>query len=96
MATVEREPVGGFGDLISALSDSIVGFGDLAVFSGRAFSWTFWRRPATRTLIPIFYAIGVRSVPVVAVTGLFIGMADTLLEGDEKFNLIAEHQRKET
>ena len=83
MATVERQPVGGVGGAIKALSDSIVAFGDLAVFSGRAFRWTFWRRPATRTLIPIFYGIGVRSVPVVAVTGLFIGMVIAIQSYDQ-------------
>jgi len=30
--------------------------------------------PSPGTLLPSFYAVGVRSVPVVAVTGMFIGM----------------------
>jgi phospholipid/cholesterol/gamma-HCH transport system permease protein len=32
------------------------------------------RRPAPHTLLPSFYAVGVRSVPVVGLTGMFIGM----------------------
>ena len=32
------------------------------------------RRPAPGTLLPSFYLVGVRSVPVVAITGMFIGM----------------------
>src|SRR5207237_514768 len=36
----------------------------------------FWlpRRPVRGTLVPVFYAVGVLSVPVVLITGTFIGM----------------------
>jgi phospholipid/cholesterol/gamma-HCH transport system permease protein len=47
--------------------------GDLTAFGGRVLAWTF-RRPGHGTLLPVFFAVGVRSIPVVAVTGLFIGM----------------------
>src|SRR5262249_47357943 len=47
--------------------------GDLSLFAYRTVSWLL--RPITRgTLLPICYSIGVRSIPVVAVTGMFIGM----------------------
>jgi phospholipid/cholesterol/gamma-HCH transport system permease protein len=48
--------------------------GDLAHFTGKTLAWTFRRRPAPRTLLPNFYLVGVRSVPVVAITGMFIGI----------------------
>jgi len=55
--------------LINLLGD----LGDLTVFGGRVFAWVM-HRPGRGTLLPVFYAVGVRSIPVVAVTGLFIGM----------------------
>src|SRR5262245_37613414 len=48
--------------------------GDFALFAGRTLGWALRRRPAPRTILPSFYLVGVRSVPVVAVTGMFIGM----------------------
>src|SRR5215471_5677011 len=83
MATVERETAGGIGNWPDALYDAIVGFGDLAIFAGRAFAWTFWRRPAARTMVPVFNAVGVKSVPVVTVTGLFIGMVIAIQSYDQ-------------
>jgi phospholipid/cholesterol/gamma-HCH transport system permease protein len=55
--------------LLNALGD----LGDLTSFTGRVFAWAV-HRPGRGTLLPVFYAVGVRSIPVVAVTGLFIGM----------------------
>jgi phospholipid/cholesterol/gamma-HCH transport system permease protein len=54
--------------------DAISALGDLALFSGRTLSWLVRRRLHARTLLPIFHEVGVRSVPVVAITGTFIGM----------------------
>src|SRR5262249_9604183 len=63
---------------ILALGDAMVhavsGLGDFALFAGRTLAWSVRRRPAPRTLLPSFYYVGVRSVPVVAITGMFIGM----------------------
>jgi phospholipid/cholesterol/gamma-HCH transport system permease protein len=78
MATVEQARASRFVSLADAVYGIIAGFGDLAIFAGRTLAWTTWRRPATRTIVPILYAVGVRSVPVVAVTGLFIGMVIAL------------------
>ena len=36
--------------------------------------WLIARLPRERVIWPIFYEVGVRSVPVVCITGLFIGM----------------------
>ena len=83
MATVERESADGIGHWAEVVYDALAAFGDLAIFAGRSFAWTLWRRPATRSLVPIFYAVGVRSVPVVAVTGLFIGMVIAIQSYDQ-------------
>jgi phospholipid/cholesterol/gamma-HCH transport system permease protein len=48
--------------------------GDVAMFSLGTFSWMVTRLPRRDTLMPSFYQIGVLSLPVVALTGTFIGM----------------------
>lgn len=66
-----QTPVHRVGEQIfEAVSD----IGGVAVFSGLTFGWMVRRLPKWRVLIPNFYAIGVSSVPVVAITGTFIGM----------------------
>jgi phospholipid/cholesterol/gamma-HCH transport system permease protein len=52
---------------------AIAGLGDLSLFAASALTW-LQRRPCRGTLVPSLYTVGVKSVPVVAVTGLFIGM----------------------
>ena len=53
------------------------GFGDFCRFCGQTFGWAFegatrWRN--YRLLFPQLFEIGTRSVPVVMITGAFIGM----------------------
>jgi ribose 5-phosphate isomerase A len=45
-------------------------------------------------LHPEQFEAGLRAVPGVVGTGLFLGMAHTVLVGDDHFNLVAEKQRK--
>ena len=52
----------------------VIAIGDLASFFLRTLSSLLVRRPRSRVLWPIMYEIGVQSVPVIFVTGLFIGM----------------------
>jgi phospholipid/cholesterol/gamma-HCH transport system permease protein len=63
---------------ISALGgfvlDMLVSLGDIAVFGMRTLRWLTTRPPRKGTLLPSLYQIGVRSLPVVALTGTFIGM----------------------
>jgi phospholipid/cholesterol/gamma-HCH transport system permease protein len=54
--------------------DMVVEIGDIAHFTVLTFLWIFRRRARWSVLVPIFYAIGVSSVSVVAITGTFIGM----------------------
>jgi len=52
----------------------IATLGDISLFAFQMFGWMFRARPKRETLMPNFYAIGVLSLPVVALTGTFIGM----------------------
>jgi phospholipid/cholesterol/gamma-HCH transport system permease protein len=83
MATAEGRLAGSLERLIDRAYDALAAFGDLAVFAWQAFSWGFVRRPSSRNLLPVLYAVGVKSVPVVAVTGLFIGMVIAIQSYDQ-------------
>ncbi|MDR1924881.1 MAG: ABC transporter permease [Planctomycetaceae bacterium] len=48
--------------------------GDFANFCGYTFLWLLWRRPNWSVLSHSLYTIGVLSLPVVMLTGMFIGM----------------------
>src|SRR5947207_1710743 len=74
MATVSREPGGNLTALGTVVYDGLVALGDLGIFAGRTVAWLLSRRPSRSALLPNFYFVGVRSVPVVAITGTFIGM----------------------
>ena len=54
--------------------DRVVAIGDVALFAIKTVGWIFARRQRREVLLPAFYQIGVMSLPVVALTGLFIGM----------------------
>ncbi len=54
--------------------DAVAEVGDVAYFSVVTLIWIVRRRARRSVLTPIFYAIGVKSVSVVALTGTFIGM----------------------
>jgi phospholipid/cholesterol/gamma-HCH transport system permease protein len=70
-------------------------FGDFFVFCGRTFVWIFagalrWKN--LRLLPPQMYEVGVRSVPVVCVTGAFIGMV-MAIETYSQFRAIGQEHR---
>lgn len=52
----------------------ILTLGDISLFALQMFRWMATTRPRRETLMPNFYAVGVLSLPVVALTGTFIGM----------------------
>lgn len=54
--------------------DSITAVGDFMLFCWTTVGWLFTRKLRRETLLPIFYQVGVLSLPVVALTGTFIGM----------------------
>jgi len=61
-------------DFGSVLVDWIIGLGSIFLFGMRTMRWLFTRLPSRENLMPSFYQIGVLSLPVVALTGTFIGM----------------------
>ncbi len=78
-------PAGGLGRLsyalFSRLADvgtvtitAVTSVGSVAIFTLRTVSWMLTRLPSKESLLPNFYQVGVRSLPVVALTGTFIGM----------------------
>jgi phospholipid/cholesterol/gamma-HCH transport system permease protein len=67
-SAVWAEAVGG------AVYHALENLGDLTLFGVRTFGWLLLRLPSRGTLLASFYTVGVRSVPVVAITGMFIGM----------------------
>ncbi|MFO0873232.1 MAG: ABC transporter permease [Phycisphaerales bacterium] len=74
---------------------SVDEFGRFVQFALTTFYWIFahptkWLRP--RLLFPQFFAVGVASVPVVAITGAFIGMI-LALEGYVQFSAIGLQDR---
>jgi phospholipid/cholesterol/gamma-HCH transport system permease protein len=52
----------------------MVGLGSISIFVIRTVRWLLTRLPHRGTILPNFYQIGVLSLPVVALTGTFIGM----------------------
>jgi len=48
--------------------------GNFALFSYQTFAWLCWRLPRRDQIAQSFYTIGVLSLPVVMLTGVFIGM----------------------
>ncbi len=57
-----------------AVLEAVRSVGDLTRFTGQMFAWLVARRPARDRFVPVLYQVGVRSVPVVMITGAFIGM----------------------
>jgi len=71
-------PVRPFAEWLADLGAVVIGWilslGNISLFSLRTMTWMFTRLPRRDILMPSFYQIGVLSLPVVALTGTFIGM----------------------
>ncbi|MCI0364284.1 MAG: ABC transporter permease [Phycisphaerales bacterium] len=89
--TAARSAISQFGLTVLLM---IVEFGRFTLFAASTASWLprldRWLR--WRLLGPQFFAVGVASIPVVAVTGGFIGMI-LALEGFEQFRAIGQEGR---
>src|SRR6516164_7892176 len=73
MATVSRESMRLWQPVRQLIADGINDLGDLTLFAMQVLAGL--RRPSSyNTLVPICYSVGVRSIPVAAITGGFIGM----------------------
>src|SRR5688572_29098270 len=76
-------------------TNQLAAFGEFCAFVGRTFVWLFagtfrWRN--IRLMFPQMYEVGVKSVPVVAVTGAFIGMV-MAIESHSTFKAIGQEAR---
>src|SRR5438105_10278154 len=74
MATATQQRTDVIAVVGAVAQNGINNLGDVALFAGRMLAWLFRRAPCRGTMIPNLYYVGVRSVPVVAITGTFIGM----------------------
>jgi phospholipid/cholesterol/gamma-HCH transport system permease protein len=61
-------------DLGAAVIRAMEGLGEITLFSSSMLAWLAMRRPRRETILSSMYAIGVQSVPVVAIIGTFTGM----------------------
>lgn len=61
-------------DVGERVIDALCGLGNISLFALSTFRWLFTRLPRMETIWSNFYEIGVLSLPVVALTGTFIGM----------------------
>jgi phospholipid/cholesterol/gamma-HCH transport system permease protein len=87
LATDAQPRKGVIFNLGSLVARFVSAWGDLSDFGLRTVGWLAARRPSKGTLVPIFYQIGVRSVPVVGITGLFIGMVLAVQAQSELFRV---------
>jgi phospholipid/cholesterol/gamma-HCH transport system permease protein len=71
----------------SVVVTGIMIVGDVSVFALQMFRWMVTARPKKDTLLPNFYAVGVLSLPVVALTGTFIGMVLAIHSYDQFRNI---------
>src|SRR3982750_4683113 len=88
-------PVGMIERVGRKTNNLLAAFGDFWVFVGRMFMWLIiagFRPKNLRLLLPQMYEVGVRSVPVVGVTGAFIGMV-LAIESYSSFKAIGQETR---
>ena len=77
------------------VTDALVEFGDFSRFTARTFGWLFrggFSAKSIRNLLPQTYEVGVRSVPVVAIVGAFIGMV-MAVETYSQFKALGEEDQ---
>ncbi|MFO0922837.1 MAG: ABC transporter permease [Pirellulales bacterium] len=72
--------------------DTVNSVGDMSFFTWRIFLWMVTARPRRETLMPNFYSVGVLSLPVVALTGTFIGMV-LAVTSEAQFRVIGLESR---
>jgi phospholipid/cholesterol/gamma-HCH transport system permease protein len=83
------EWVSSWGELVV---EAMVTLGDMALFTWQVLVWLFSAKPCKGTILPNFYHVGVLSLPVVALTGTFIGMV-LAVQSYEQFRNIGMESR---
>lgn len=82
-------PIHSLGRMILTAVTSV---GDLSVFSFQTSRWVVASRPKRSVILPCLYQIGVQSVPVVIVTGAFLGMV-LAVQGYDQFHMMRMETR---
>jgi phospholipid/cholesterol/gamma-HCH transport system permease protein len=75
--------------------ERLVAFGAFWIFAGRTFLWmarSLFRWKSLREVFPQMYEVGTRSVPVIGITGAFIGMV-LAVEAYTQFKSIGQEAR---
>src|SRR4051812_38532134 len=87
-------PVGMIERIGRDTNNTLAAFGDFSVFVARTFRWliVWFKWKNIRLLFPLMYEVGVRSVPVISVTGAFIGMV-MAVETHTQFKAIGQEER---
>src|SRR5215208_4508250 len=87
-------PVGMIERVGRETNNTLAAFGDFSIFVARTFRWlaTWFKWKNIRLLFPLMYEVGVRSVPVISVTGAFIGMV-MAVETHTQFKSIGQEER---
>lgn len=73
----------------------VASFGDFCIFSGETFWWTsrdLAKPQLWRLLMPQLYEVGYRSLPVVLITGAFVGMV-LAVQAIEQFRAVGLEER---
>jgi phospholipid/cholesterol/gamma-HCH transport system permease protein len=70
----DASPAGLLAGWRGMILDAVAAVGDFGLFTWQTMSWLCMHLPRRRTVMPILYQVGVSSLPVVALTGTFIGM----------------------
>ncbi len=76
-------------------NNTLAVFGDFSVFAAQTIRWmfqTFFRWRTWKLVLPQMYDVGVKSVPVIAVTGAFIGMV-MAIESYNQFKALGQEER---
>lgn len=79
----------------AAVLRGIEGFGTFWVFGGKSFGWMlrgWFSASAWRLLMPQLYEVGYRSLPVILITGAFVGMV-LAVQAIEQFKAVGFEDR---
>src|SRR5437773_3632938 len=87
MAAIAARASSWIGSLGAMAYEAINGLGDVSLFAANTLAWMARRRPAASSFWTSCYNVGVRSLPVVAITGTFIGMVLAVQSYHEFHNL---------
>src|SRR5262245_23507781 len=87
MPAVQPRATNWIANLGALVYEAVNVLGDVSLFTANALAWMVRRRPAASSFWTSCYNVGVRSLPVVAITGTFIGMVLAVQSYHEFYNL---------